>query len=232
MFEGGHYGRYEFHPVVARLQVFCSEDLGAFYLDVLKDRLYTTEAGSPARRSAQTALWQLTHAMLRWMAPFLSFTAEEAWTLLAPDASPSIFMQTYSDTGAWQDDDLLVKWLRIRAVRDEAMRQIELLRAQGLIGSSLQAGLMLSARDADLAVLKSLGDDLKYVFITSQAEVAALVTDDEESLIVLPRRLDGRKCERCWHVRDDVGIDPARPELCGRCTDDADRCGSLTRQAA
>ena len=232
MHTGGHYGVYEFHPVVAKLQVYCSEDLGAFYLDILKDRLYTTAPGSPARRSAQTALWQLAHAMLRWMAPFLSFTAEEAWPLLAPGQSPSIYTETYLDTRDWADDALLVKWLRIRAVRDEATRQIELLRSQGLIGSSLQAGITVSVRDGDLAALKSLGDDLKYVFITSQAEVVALVTEDEQHVIALPRRLDAPKCERCWHVRDDVGIDPARPELCGRCTDDADLCGGLTRRAA
>ena len=92
-----HYEVYEFHPVVAKLQVFCSEDLGAFYLDVLKDRLYTTAPKSHARRSAQTALWHITHAMLRWMAPFLSFTAEEAWKVFAPGASPSIFTETYCD---------------------------------------------------------------------------------------------------------------------------------------
>ena len=236
LYTGGHYGAYEFHPVVARLQVFCSEDLGAFYLDVLKDRLYTTAPGSPARRSAQTALWQLAQAMLRWMAPFLSFTAEEAWSVLAatasPSPAPSIFFETYLDTGAWTDEALLVKWLRIRAVRDEAVRQIELLRGQGLLGSSLQAGLTVSVRDGDLAALKSLGDDLKYVFITSQAEAVGLVTDDDQQIIVLPRRLQARKCERCWHVRDDVGADLSQPDLCGRCTDAADLCGGLTRRAA
>ena len=113
MFEGGHYGVYEFHPVVAKLQVFCSEDLGAFYLDILKDRLYTTAAKSPARRSAQTALWHIAHAMLRWMAPFLSFTAEEAWKVFGPKGSASIFIETYSDTRAWADPALLEKWQRI-----------------------------------------------------------------------------------------------------------------------
>ncbi|HEV7912386.1 MAG TPA: class I tRNA ligase family protein, partial [Albitalea sp.] len=104
-----HYEVYEFHPVVAKLQVYCSEDLGAFYLDVLKDRLYTTAPKSHARRSAQTALWHLTHAMLRWMAPFLSFTAEEAWKVFAPGRSPSIFTETYADVAPWQDDALLAK---------------------------------------------------------------------------------------------------------------------------
>ena len=192
----------------------------------------STAADSPARRSAQTALWHLAHALLRWMAPFLSFTAEEAWALLAPGAQASIFTQTYADTAAWADEALLVKWLRIRTMRDEANRQIELLRGQGLIGSPLQAALTISARDGDLEALRSLGDDLKYVFITSQAEAVALVTDDGPLFLALPRRLDATKCERCWHCRDDVGVDRWRPQLCGRCTDDADLCGGRTRRVA
>ena len=110
VFVGGHYGVYEFHPVVAKLQIFCSEDLGAFYLDILKDRLYTTAPGSHGRRSAQTALWHITHAMLRWMAPFLSFTAEEAWKVFAPGRAASIFCETYSATDAWPGAELLDKW--------------------------------------------------------------------------------------------------------------------------
>ena len=134
-----HYEVYEFHPVVAKLQVFCSEDLGAFYLDVLKDRLYTTAPKSAARRSAQTALWHITHAMLRWMAPFLSFTAEEAWKVFAPGQSVSIFTETYVDTAGWGDDALLAKWARIRAIRDVANKEIEAVRTAGQLGSSLQA---------------------------------------------------------------------------------------------
>ena len=119
-----HYEVYEFHPVVAKLQVFCTEDLGAFYLDVLKDRLYTTAPKSLARRSAQTALWQITHAMLRWMAPFLSFTAEEAWQVFAPGRSPSIFTETYWRFDA-PDAALLAKWARIREIRDAVNKEIE-----------------------------------------------------------------------------------------------------------
>ncbi|RYF67725.1 MAG: isoleucine--tRNA ligase, partial [Comamonadaceae bacterium] len=129
-----HYKVYEFHPVVSKLQVYCSEDLGAFYLDVLKDRLYTTAPGSRARRSAQTALWHITQAMLRWMAPFLSFTAEEAWKLVG--TSDSIFMETYSTLEAG-NDALLAKWARICEIRDVANKQIEAVRAEGILGSSL-----------------------------------------------------------------------------------------------
>ena len=213
-----HYEVYEFHPVVSKLQVFCSEDLGAFYLDVLKDRLYTTAPDSHARRSAQSALWHLTHAMLRWMAPFLSFTAEEAWKVFAPGKSSSIFVETYSDVSAWGDGALLAKWTEVRVVRDEANKQIESLRAQGLLGSSLQADVVVNAKPRLHELLASLGDDLRFVLITSKAELLPLLTDDAEEFRVLPRPSTSTKCERCWHYRDDVGIDAAHPTICGRCT--------------
>ncbi len=205
-----HYEVYEFHPVVAKVQVFCAEDLGSFYLDVLKDRLYTTAPGSLARRSAQTALWQITHAMLRWMAPFLSFTAEEAWKVF--DGGDSIFTQTY-----WNfvkpDDALLAKWTRIRELRDAVNKEIEALRAAGGVGSSLQANVNVTVPAADHALLATLGEDLKFVLITSVAELA-----EGAALQVAVRASSATKCERCWHWRDDVGHDAAHPGLCGRCT--------------
>src|SRR5574343_385361 len=166
-----HFERYEFHPVVAKLQVYCSEDLGAFYLDVLKDRLYTTAPKSLARRSAQTALWRITHAMLRWMAPFLSFTAEEAWKTFG--TSESIFFETFSDLGT-PDAALLAKWSRIREIRDIANKDIEAVRAEGKVGASLQANITVTAPADDHALLASLGEDLKFVFITSQVTLLAL----------------------------------------------------------
>lgn len=205
-----HYEVYEFHPVVAKLQVYCSEDLGAFYLDILKDRLYTTAPKSLARRSAQTALWQITQAMLRWMAPFLSFTAEEAWKIAG--SSESIFMETYSKFDA-PDEALLGKWARIREIRDVVNKDIEALRADGKVGSSLQANVALQADAADHALLASLGDDLKFVFITSAVELLAA-----DALQVATKASGAEKCERCWHYRSDVGHDAAHPTLCGRCT--------------
>jgi len=217
-----HYTVYEFHPVVAKLQIYCSEDLGAFYLDILKDRLYTTAPDSLARRSAQTALWQITQAMLHWMAPFLSFTAEEAWQVLSdagktPAALRStIFTSTYSALPP-VDTALLQKWSRIRAMRDIANKEIEALRVANKVGSSLQAKLQLEVpldTDGDLlAALQSLGDDLRFVFITSQASVAA-----GNSLRATPTPVPDPKCERCWHYRADVGHDPAYPGICTRCT--------------
>ena len=208
-----HYQVYEFHPVVAKLQVYCSEDLGAFYLDVLKDRLYTTGANSHARRSAQTALWHITQAMLRWMAPFLSFTAEEAWKFVSTAApGESIFTQTYCDLGT-PDDALLAKWTRIREIRDVVNKDIETVRTTGTVGSSLQANVVLTAQPQDHALLASLGDDLKFVFITSAVD---LVAGDALSTTVAAST--DTKCERCWHWRADVGHDPAHPTICGRCT--------------
>jgi isoleucyl-tRNA synthetase len=220
-----HYEVYEFHPVVAKLQVFCSEDLGAFYLDVLKDRLYTTAPKSPARRSAQTALWHLTHAMLRWMAPFLSFTAEEAWQAFVPGASASIFTET-----AWTfdapDEALLAKWQRIREVRDAANKEIEALRGTGAVGSSLQAAVTIACASADRELLAGLGADLKYVFITSAAELAA-----GDALKVSVRPADGVKCERCWHWRTDLGTRAGHPTICPRCVDNLAGVGEARHAA-
>jgi len=219
-----HYEVYEFHPVVAKLQIYCSEDLGSFYLDVLKDRLYTTGARSLARRSAQTALWHITQAMLRWMAPFLSFTAEEAWAVLgAADKTPvasreSIFMDCYWDFPAPRSEDgqpadaLLAKWSRLREIRDAVNKDIEALRAEGKVGSSLQARVALTVAPADYELLSSLGGDLKFVFITSAVALSA-----GEALSIQASSSSDAKCERCWHYSADVGRDSAHPGLCGRC---------------
>ncbi|VCU71269.1 Isoleucine--tRNA ligase [Pigmentiphaga humi] len=210
---GALYERYEFHPATARLQTFCSEDLGAFYLDILKDRLYTSAPGSVARRSAQTALWHVTQALLKLMAPILSFTAEEAWALVSPGAT-TIFTEVFHTLPLQQDADaLLDKWARIRGLRGEVTRKLEEVRAAGGIGSSLQAEIDIYAPAADHALLASLGDDLRFVLIVSRAGLHA--ADGELRIEVAPS--SHHKCERCWHWREDVGADPAQPEICGRC---------------
>ncbi|MBU3737550.1 MAG: isoleucine--tRNA ligase, partial [Rhodoferax sp.] len=212
-----HYRAYEFHPVVAKLQIYCAEDLGAFYLDLLKDRLYTTAPDSLARRSAQTALWQITQAMLRWMAPFLSFTAEEAWAVLGaagklPQAvRASVFIETFLDLPA-PDEALLARWDRLRQIREVANKEIEALRSAGQVGSALQASLTIGAPPADLDLLQSLGADLKFVFMTSQVRLQAA-----DTLTVQAGSAEGVKCERCWHYSSDVGRDATHPSLCGRC---------------
>ena len=204
-----HFKAYEFHPVVSKLQIYCSEDLGAFYLDVLKDRLYTSAPKSLARRSAQTVLYRITHAMLRLMAPFLSFTAEEAWQSFG--SSESIFMETFSDLGT-PNEALLAKWSRIREIRDQVNKDIEALRADGQVGASLQASVYLQVGPEDHALLASLGNDLKFVFITSQLNL-----EEGSELVAKVSVSQDTKCDRCWHYSPDVGVNLAHPTLCGRC---------------
>jgi isoleucyl-tRNA synthetase len=207
------YARYEFHTVVQRLQTYCSEDLGGFYLDVLKDRLYTTGARSAARRSAQTALAAIRDLLLKLMAPILSFTAEEAWWLVYP-GDPSVFCHTWVDQLPRPADaaGLVDKWSRILAVRAAVQKQLETLRAAGGIGSSLQAEVAIGAPPGDYEALASLGDDLRFVLITSAASVVPA-----ERLAIEVVTSPHAKCERCWHYRADVGADPAHPTICGRC---------------
>jgi isoleucyl-tRNA synthetase len=168
------YGRYEFHLVIQRLQTYCSEDLGGFYLDVLKDRLYTAGKDSHARRSAQTALALIRAAVLKMMAPVLSFTAEEAWRILHPDDA-TIFTQVWKGSlpDAADATTLVEKWHRILAVRAVVQKELEGLRQEGKIGSSLEAEVTIAAPDAEYVALASLGDDLRFVMITSAARVDA-----------------------------------------------------------
>lgn len=230
-----HYERYEFHPVIARLQNYCSEDLGGFYLDILKDRLYTTAVDSHARRSAQTALWHIVQSLLRVMAPTLTFTAEEAWqTFATPEAyaasDSTIFTTTYWELPAVADGDaLLDKYAALRAVRADVTKQLEELRGSGAIGSSLQAELIVKAAPEKYKLLASLDDDLRFVFITSQAKVEEVASADEEAVLVAASTAP--KCERCWHYRLDVGTHADHPGLCARCYSNLFGAGETRRFA-
>ncbi len=204
-----HFDAYEFHPVVSKLQLYCSEDLGAFYLDVLKDRLYTTAPKSLARRSAQTALHHITHAMLRWMAPFLSFTAEEAWATFG--SSKTIFLETFTDLGH-VDTALMARWAIVQQVRDLANKEIENQRTAGVVGASLQAELSITCEGETHADLAALGEDLKFVFITSQVRLV-----QGPGLSVTVQASAAHKCDRCWHYSEDVGQHADHPTICGRC---------------
>jgi isoleucyl-tRNA synthetase len=209
------YERYEFHPAVARLQTFCSEDLGAFYLDILKDRLYTTPAASRPRKSAQNALYHIAQGLLRLMAPILSFTAEEAWRVLSP-GDDTIFVHTWHAFPQLADGPaLLSKWARIRAFRSEVQKLLEARREAGEIGSSLQAEIDIIVNGEESGVLRSLDDDLRFVLITSRATVKSAAAADGQRIVATPSAHP--KCERCWHYRADVGADAAHPTLCGRC---------------
>jgi len=207
------YDKYEFHRVVQALQTFCSEDLGGFYLDILKDRLYTTAPKSVARRSAQSALWHITQAFVRLLAPITSFTAEEVWAVLTGKEDDSVMFQRWHELPALAGEgELLAKWSLIRTARADVTKALEAQREAGKIGSALQAAVAVHCTGEKFEALASLGDDLKFVFIVS---AASAVRDDVEQVLATP--LEHAKCERCWHVREEVGANAEHPTLCGRC---------------
>lgn len=223
------YKAYRFHNVTSALLSFASTDLGSFYLDVLKDRLYTTAPKSLARRSAQTALWHITSAMLRLMAPILSFTAEEAFAVFSPNASGTIFTETFAPLPMPADGDkLLAKWARIREVRAAMQKAIEDERAKGTIGSSLQTVGEIAAPAEAYEDLASLGDELAFVMIQSQTH---LTKSEDDEVRVSVRPSTAKKCERCWHYEDDVGADAAHPTLCPRCVSNLFGSGERRRFA-
>ena len=230
-----HFEAFEFHPVVSKLQSFCSEDLGGFYLDILKDRLYTSGTTSHARRSAQTAIWHITQSLLRLMAPMLSFTAEEAWQFFAAadaykDSDETIFTQTYYSLPEIADAAaLLSKYAALRAVRTDVTKQLEEVRVAGGIGSSLQAEVLIKASGDKFAVLNSFADDLKFTLITSAASVEQVASEAEEAVAVTPSKYE--KCERCWHYRADVGSNAEHTGLCGRCISNLFGTGEARRFA-
>jgi isoleucyl-tRNA synthetase len=217
------YARYAFHLVAQKLQGFCSEDLGGFYLDILKDRLYTCGADSRARRSAQTALWHISSSLVRLMAPILSFTAEEVWQASTRASDDSVFFQTWHALPPVADGSALIeRWSRLRELRNPVRKAIEELRAAGKVGSSLQAEAELYAHGADLDLLLGLGEDLKFVLLTSAARVHAAA---QSRLEVTPSAQP--KCERCWHYRADVD----EAGLCGRCKTNLHGAGELRAHA-
>jgi isoleucyl-tRNA synthetase len=213
------YERYQFHLVAQKVLAFCSEDLGAFYLDVLKDRLYTCAADSRPRRSAQTALWHITHSLVRLMAPILSFTAEELWQVFTKEES--VFFTTWHELPAPAGAaKLMAKWTRLRALRDPVRKEIEALRTEGKVGSSLQSEVDFGAAGEDYELLASLGDDLKFLLLTSAARVRR-----SGELEVRVKASELPKCERCWHYRADVNDEA----LCGRCQSNLHGAGEVRR---
>jgi isoleucyl-tRNA synthetase len=214
------YARYQFHLVAQKLQAFCSEDLGAFFVDILKDRLYTCKADSPPRRSAQTALHHITHSLVRLMAPILSFTAEELWRVFTGKEDDSVFFQTWHTLPQPSDAAALIpKWERLRELRDPVRKSIEALRAAERIGSSLQAEVDYAASGADYELLASLGDELRFLLLTS----AARARKGELPVEVQPST--HMKCDRCWHYTPDVDAEG----LCGRCRSNLGGAGETRR---
>ena len=219
------YKAYQFHLVTQKLLGFCSEELGGFYLDILKDRLYTCGADSPARRSAQTALWHIAQSLVRLMAPILSFTAEEAWQTLPGNSERSVFEEIWHslpDPGL--DKAALDAWGNVRQFREVAMKKIEERRETKEIGSSLAAELDIGAHGPMYEALARLGDELRFVLITSRASV---MKEQGSGVQIKVKASAHPKCERCWHYRADVGS----AGLCGRCESNLNGAGEARRHA-
>lgn len=210
------YEKYEFHLAVQKLVSFCSDDLGAFYLDILKDRLYTSGENSAARRAAQSALHHITHTFMRLIAPILSFTADEIWHTLNLGEDKSVFEDVWYNIPAHGlQANRIAAWGAIIVARADAAKQIEVLRAAGEVGSSLQAELEFYAPESTFEALHRLGDDLRFVTITSRAKVYKVATQAEQKILVKPSQ--HKKCERCWHYVASVGEHADHPTICGRC---------------
>ncbi len=234
------YEEYNFHLIYQKLLNFCSVDMSSFYLDVIKDRQYTTQADSLARRSCQTAMFHIVEAMVRWMAPVLSFTADEIWGFMPGDRAESVFMETwYEGLSPLAEGPLDSEaWARVIAVKTAVGRQLELMRKEGVIGSSLDAEVELYCDGPLLATLNQLGDELRFALITSEASVAPLaeasdlaVDTELKGLRVAAWASEHAKCARCWHHREDVGTHPGHPDLCGRCVVNVDGDGEIRRFA-
>jgi len=225
------YSAYDFHAVTQKLQAFCSEDLGGFYLDILKDRLYTAGENSAARRSAQNALHHITQALHRLMAPILSFTAEEVHEVLTGKNDASVFIgEWYALPQHNLTLEVLNDWRLLRSDREYINKQIEELRAQGKLGSSLQADLTIyRCGKPDFDRLARLGDDLKFVLITSSVKLQRASNSLAERVEVVPS--EHSKCGRCWHYRDDVGSDANHPTICARCVSNLYGTGEVRNYA-
>ena len=235
------YDQFQFHQVYHRIHNFCSGELGGFYLDIIKDRQYTTREDSHARRSAQTALHHLAEALCRWIAPILSFTAEEIWENLPGERSASVFLsQWYTalprvETSAQMGDTFWNDLLEVRAVVNRAL---EACRSAGEIKSGLDAEVTLYASEELAQRLATLDEELRFVLITSSAMVAPLSAapdsafrGDRDDLVVVVTASAAEKCERCWHKREDVGVEPAHPTLCGRCVSNVEGPGEIRHYA-
>lgn len=231
------YNTYQFHLIIQKLHNFCVSDLGGFYLDIIKDRQYTMPAESRGRRSAQTALYHIAQAFVRWMAPIMSFTAEEIWQYLPGDHAASVLLAGWYDGFATlTTDDLMDEdyWMQIREIRDAVNKEIEAKRDAGLIGSALQAEVYLYCDEDKLEKLNVLQHELRFVLITSKAVVLPLcdAPDDavQTALTGLFLRVNAttfEKCERCWHRQSDVSKNPDYPGICGRCVTNIQSDGEI-----
>ncbi len=228
------YNTYQFHQIYQKMSTFCSQEMGAFYLDVLKDRLYTAKKDSKARKSAQTAMHHILQALIRWMAPIMTYTADEIWKLIGNEEN-ILFEQWYNipqvaENSQWTDK----KWDAIREIRHANTKLLEQLRIAGEIGSSLDADVTIYVDGDKFNQLKDINDELRFVLITSAAKLLPISEKPEEaieceleegSVFIVAQVAKGEKCIRCWHIREDVGSNATHPELCGRCIINVDGDG-------
>jgi isoleucyl-tRNA synthetase len=233
------YRSYQFHVIYQKIHNFCVVDLGGFYLDIIKDRCYTTQAKSRARRSAQTAMFHIAEAMVRWLAPILSFTADEIWRYLPGARSKSVFLETWHELPAVPRST--IDWSALIALKSDVARELERLRTEGAIGAPLEAEVQVLCTQAQAARLSVLGDELRFLLITSAATVQE-VTEPPTGAVAAPsvaqsgvwiavRPTSHPKCVRCWHHRPDLGAHAEHPELCGRCVENVAGAGEVRRFA-
>jgi isoleucyl-tRNA synthetase len=235
------YDGYRFLNVYQKVHNFCVQELGGFYLDIIKDRQYTTAADSTARRSCQTALFHISEALVRWVAPILAFTADELWQYLPGERNESVMLNGWYQGLSEMPADLELDrafWERVMAVKTAVNKELENLRAAKAIGGNLQAEVTLYAEDALAADLAKLSNELRFVLITSTAAVEPLAAAPEDAVVTEVAGLKLRvvksghsKCGRCWHHREDVGQHAAHPLLCGRCIENIDGAGEVRHYA-
>ncbi|ABO22970.1 isoleucine--tRNA ligase [Shewanella loihica] len=235
------YEQYNFHLVTQKLMQFCSVELGSFYLDIIKDRQYTAKRDSLARRSCQSALFLIAEAMVRWIAPILSFTADEVWQSLPGEREEFVFTQTWFEglVSVTLDSDLSDDyWANLITVRDEVNKAIEQARREQRVGGSLEAEVTIYADEALTESLALLGDELRFVLLTSNTQIAPLANAGDDAvetelagLKLLVDKTEAAKCDRCWHHREDVGQVEAHPLLCTRCVTNIEGDGEVRQFA-
>jgi isoleucyl-tRNA synthetase len=241
------YENYEFHRIYQLVHNFCAVDMGSFYLDIIKDRQYTTQENSVPRRSAQTAMYHVVEALSRWLAPILSFTAEDIWQHLPGKHEDSVFLSGWYElpSAFYSEGEILQRmgvcfWEQIITVREAVSKELEKLRVAGKIGSSLAAEVDLYADAETRALLKAVGDELRFILITSYVRVHPAdecpddaVTADVPDLVFSIKATASahQKCARCWHHREDVGSSAEHPDICGRCIDNISGAGEQRRFA-
>ncbi len=237
------YDDYRFHVICQKIHRFCIVEMGGFYLDVIKDRLYTMPRSSRGRLSAQTAMFHILNAMVRWLAPVLSFTAEEIWKYVPGRTEQSIQLTAWYEgwpAECFADDAVDERfWSRVIAVRDEVNREIEVQRNEGAVGSSLNADAVISCTKATRDILEKLGDELKFVMITSSTELKTISPPKKkkdskskaEPVKVQIRRNEHPKCIRCWHQTASVGTHAEHPEICSRCVENIEGAGEVRQFA-